>query len=81
MSNKPTNEEYSAFADDCVANLSDSISKRKTCLKCLLASLPKNHPRIYEIAKIYAHLTAHEQSQREFCFTATQNGNHNGGAR
>lgn len=68
MSIKPTKENFTVFADQCVATLPDSLSKRKACLECLLVSLPNGHPRKHEIAVIYAHLTAHERSQQEFSF-------------
>lgn len=68
MVNKPTTEDFSVFADVCISQLPDSIAQRKTCLECLLASLPKRHPRIHEVATIYAHLAAHERAQQEFKF-------------
>lgn len=73
MTIKPTIEDYTAFADHNMAHLPDSISARRVILQCLLANLPKGHPRLHEVAIIYAHLTAHERAQQEFIF--------NGGAK
>jgi len=72
--NKPTDAEFEVFADECVANLPDGLTRRQICLKCLLASLPRRHSRIQEVAKLLYQLDSHQQSQAEFRFqTSTLN--------
>ena len=66
MKTKPTHEEFAVFADHAVATLPDSLSQRKACLRCLLAGLPKGHPRAAEVARLLTHLEAHDQAQLEF---------------